>query len=81
MSLSDCISKSSVSIFVTSGDSVLLSIENTNLHVPSLQFGGNVDFNVKQKNLNISEWNCEFNLCQMRRCYVSNFSLFDNIAK
>ena len=34
----------SVSIFAPPGESVLLSIENANLHVPSLQFGGNFWF-------------------------------------
>ena len=34
----------SVSIFATSGDSVLLSIENVNLQLPSLQLGGNFWF-------------------------------------
>ena len=32
-----------VLIFVTLGDSVTLSMENINLHMPSLQFGGNYD--------------------------------------
>ena len=72
---------SPVSIFMTPEDTVLLSIENTNLHMPSLQLGGNFEFNVIRKNPNISEWNCESNLCQMCRCYVSKSSLFDNIAK
>ena len=67
-----------VSIFGTAGDSILLS---TNLHVQSLQFGGNFDFNVMWKNPNISERNYEFNLCQTHRCYVSKTFLFDNIAK
>ena len=62
-------------------DTVLLSIENTNMHVPSLQFGGNLEFNVMWKNPNISERNCEYNLCQMRRCYALKSSLFHNIAK
>ena len=31
---------------MTPGDSVLLSMENMNLHVPSLKFGGNFHFNV-----------------------------------
>ena len=42
---------------MTPGDSVLLSMENMNLHVPSLQFGGNFHFNVILKNPNNSEWN------------------------
>ena len=72
---------SSVSIFVTSRDSVLLSMENTNLYVPSLQFGRNFDFNVKRKNPNISEWNYELKPCRTRRYYDSNFSLAYNNAK
>ena len=39
---------------MTPVDSVLLSIENTNLHVPSFQFGGNFGFNIIRKNPNIS---------------------------
>ena len=64
---------SSVSIFTTPVDFVLLS--------PCVQFGENFEFNIIRKNLNISEWNCEYNLCQMGTCYVSKSSLFDNIAK
>ena len=48
--------------------------------MPSLQFAGNFEFNVIRNNLNISEWNCDFNLCQLGRFYVLK-SLFDNIAK
>ena len=74
-------------------DFVLLSIENMNLHMPimpSPQFGRNFKFNVIKTNQNISEWNCEFDLCQMRIyiiiiiiiiCHVSKSSLFHNIAK
>ena len=72
---------SSISIFTTPVDFVLHSPENTNLHVSSPQFGGNFEFNTIRKNPNIFELNCECNLCQMRTCYVSKFSLFDNIAK
>ena len=42
---------------MTPGDSVLLSMENMNLHMPSLQFGRNFHFNVILKNPNNSEWN------------------------
>ena len=55
------------------GDSVLLSMENMNLHVPSLQFGGNFHFNVILKNPNNSEWNCELQSYQTRRYYDSIF--------
>ena len=59
---------SSVSIFVNPEDSVLLSMENKDLPVPSLQFGGSFHFNVIRKNLNISEWNRK--LKEVSRCPV-----------
>ena len=59
---------------MTPGDSVLLSMENMNLHVPSLQCGGNFHFNVILKNPNNSEWNCELQSYQTRRYYDSIFS-------
>ena len=71
-----CYFWSSVSIFTTPVDSILLNIENMNLHMPSLQFGGNFEFNVIRKYPNISEWNCKCKSCQMRWCHVSKFSLF-----
>ena len=52
---------------MTPGDSVLLSMENMNLHVPSLQFGGNFHFNVILKNPNNSEWNCELQSYQLTK--------------
>ena len=58
---------------MTPGDSVLLSMENMNLHVPSLQFGGNFHFNVILKNPNNYEWNCELQSYQTRRHYDSFF--------
>ena len=37
---------------MTPGDSILLSMENMNLHMPSLQFGRNFHFNVILNNPN-----------------------------
>ena len=62
---------SSVSIFATPGDPVLVSIENTNLHVPAV---------ISRKAPNISEWSCVLKPCRMRRCYESKLPLFYNSA-
>ena len=65
---------SSVSIFMTPVDFVLLSPENTNLYVSSPQFGGNFEFNVIRKNPNgtvsITYVKCEHVMFRNLLCFT-----------
>ena len=80
---SDCISDHQFQyLWHFNWDSVLLySAETQTCMCRAFSLTEMFNLKVIGKNPNISKWNCEFNLSQKGRCYVSKCSLFDNTTK